>query len=962
MTPRRAMARAAALLLLASLALAEHQDRDSSRADLVPEAVETRISRVLLYSTGARVTRTGKIGPDKFGKDFGVREFRFAGLPPVLDPDSIQAVFPGHPEIEISDVVFSIDAETRYRQDRVDEIAKERNANASARQDLDDEKAILVRERQLVHGVALPDPIPPSPEKGPEPLPPIPVGTWKAFAEFATGVIEKDTARIREIEKSLEAIAERDRVLEEELKALTVDRLPATGVVRLRANGPSAVGGLGAGGAGKGYDVEISYQVGGCAWFPAYEFQMGPKEAVLVEQALVAQNTGEDWTGADLNLSTALPERIARVLVPKVFRIGEKRNMGAIEPLAFGLQGPKEEKIARAADIPPPPVVTREAGELPPLPPVLAYEGSGSGVGGVDLAAALAGGDGYESRTGGGRRNLVAVGGGSAASESSVERSPRWSARHQSADGSFRSLELGGTEDRTELDTALILLGWLGAGYTDEQGRYADNIRRALQYLASRSDGSGSIGSDLLTQAVSTLALAEAHGMTNRYAEPAQKAVQALSNRILRDPLLPIALSDASAFPSGAQNVAWMTMALKSAKLAGLEVPQEAFDRLLELVESVESAPPNPRSLAATALARTHLGESLDSPRLAAAAAALLKTGVVLPDPQHVYLATLFLFQRGGEDWDSWNRSVKDGIISCQVRDNSDSDGSWDPAGLADEGASRAYVTGLFMMCLEVYYRYLPVYGGGKGGAEAGKAPASLASRLSRPFGPAWRHPARSARGRDFRIRAIAPVAIPSDGKYRPVPLDRHALPAEYIWRAQPLASKQVFRGAMLRNPRMDRPLLSGEARVLDGARFLGTTLLPTIPPGVPFVLPLGPDDRILAARQVEQVERKGGLVEIGVSLQVKNASPEIPEARVFLYDRVPVSWDDDVRVRDVQVSKPGRILDKDTGGCVWEFKVLPGRMAAAGLRYSVQHGSKVRVEAIQGAPGLFDVEEEGDD
>lgn len=68
--------------------------------------------------------------------------------------------------------------------------------------------------------------------------------------------------------------------------------------------------------------LTITYQVGGAFWRPAYDVRLttesGAKTQMeLVRRALVRQRTGEDWTGAEIAVSTARPGR--GVKAPDVF-------------------------------------------------------------------------------------------------------------------------------------------------------------------------------------------------------------------------------------------------------------------------------------------------------------------------------------------------------------------------------------------------------------------------------------------------------------------------------------------------------------------------------------------------------------------------------------------------------------------------------------------------------------------
>ena len=74
------------------------------------------------------------------------------------------------------------------------------------------------------------------------------------------------------------------------------------------------------------------------------------------------------------------------------------------------------------------------------------------------------------------------------------------------------------------------------------------------------------------------------------------------------------------------------------------------------------------------------------------------------------YYGTLAMFQYGGDRWQTWNESLRDLLVADQIRTGPMA-GTWDPKG--DEWGlhgGRMYSTAMATMCLEVYYRYLPLY------------------------------------------------------------------------------------------------------------------------------------------------------------------------------------------------------------------------------------------------------------
>jgi hypothetical protein len=73
------------------------------------------------------------------------------------------------------------------------------------------------------------------------------------------------------------------------------------------------------------------------------------------------------------------------------------------------------------------------------------------------------------------------------------------------------------------------------------------------------------------------------------------------------------------------------------------------------------------------------------------------------------YYATLALFQHQGESWRQWNEAITQTLLDHQRTDGAAA-GSWDPADNWSRIGGRIYQTALCTLCLEVYYRYLPMY------------------------------------------------------------------------------------------------------------------------------------------------------------------------------------------------------------------------------------------------------------
>lgn len=140
----------------------------------------------------------------------------------------------------------------------------------------------------------------------------------------------------------------------------------------------------------------------------------------------------------------------------------------------------------------------------------------------------------YQLRNLASRRDAAMKFGGTRESENAVERSLRWMAANQSADGRWDAENYGagtvGVDERgvdrkfagREADTgvtALVILSFLGAGYTHEGGRYAVEVDHALDWLIRQQGADGNLSGNsehyarMYCHAMAAYALAEAYGM-----------------------------------------------------------------------------------------------------------------------------------------------------------------------------------------------------------------------------------------------------------------------------------------------------------------------------------------------------------------------------------------------------------------------------------------------------------------
>jgi len=110
-------------------------------------------------------------------------------------------------------------------------------------------------------------------------------------------------------------------------------------------------------------------------------------------------------------------------------------------------------------------------------------------------------------------------------------------------------------------------------------------------------------------------------------------------------------------------------------------------------------------------LCRMYTGWRRTNPGLVKGAAQLGKWGPSKDNLYFDYYATQVLFHYAGPEWDAWNRKMRDLLIKTQAREGHPA-GSWyfeNPPTTAAGG--RLYNTAMAAMILEVYYRFMPLYG-----------------------------------------------------------------------------------------------------------------------------------------------------------------------------------------------------------------------------------------------------------
>jgi hypothetical protein len=118
-----------------------------------------------------------------------------------------------------------------------------------------------------------------------------------------------------------------------------------------------------------------------------------------------------------------------------------------------------------------------------------------------------------------------------------------------------------------------------------------------------------------------------------------------------------------------------------------------------------------PATTAVGLLSRMYLGWDQTHPGLVEGMQFLADRGPEPGNMYYTYYATLAMFQYTsgeGSFWENYNLAMRESLIAAQHQEGHER-GSWTLGTYVGSGG-RLYSTSLCAMCLEVYYRYMPVY------------------------------------------------------------------------------------------------------------------------------------------------------------------------------------------------------------------------------------------------------------
>ncbi len=255
------------------------------------KTVETRISEVTVYTEQARVTRRGVVALT--GEE---RELAIAGVPFTMLPESVRATGAGTVAVRLLSARGERTYATEPVEEKVAQLTRQIEELEAQKRTILDRLQALHLQRNFVQGLG---------EKSGDRFSrslaqqQVTLNETGELLNFVGRQYAKLSVAIAREEKQQQELDKQLEALRKQLQDVQIPHLETSWTI-LVAIAP----------AGSGtFELEVSYAVNFASWQPLYDLRVtaSGEELNLTYLAEVKQNTGENWHGVALTLSTAKP-------------------------------------------------------------------------------------------------------------------------------------------------------------------------------------------------------------------------------------------------------------------------------------------------------------------------------------------------------------------------------------------------------------------------------------------------------------------------------------------------------------------------------------------------------------------------------------------------------------------------------------------------------------------------------
>lgn len=254
--------------------------------------VASKITKVTVYPDAALVTRRGTVTVNA-----GAQRVLFEGIVPEIDENSIRVSAQSGAAVKLFGAQILRMAQTEVPAADVQKLRDRLQELRDLKRRLNDQKSALSQVRRFIDSFQfysqnqLPKDLA---TKMPDPA------ELDGICKFIDGKLKENYSGVMELDMKIRDADENIIVLEQELGKISGPVEAETKVISVELEAAQA----------GPVDISVSYLVrGGASWEPVYDARASfdKAEIELVCYGMVMQNTGEDWAGVELTLSTANP-------------------------------------------------------------------------------------------------------------------------------------------------------------------------------------------------------------------------------------------------------------------------------------------------------------------------------------------------------------------------------------------------------------------------------------------------------------------------------------------------------------------------------------------------------------------------------------------------------------------------------------------------------------------------------
>ncbi len=200
-------------------------------------------------------------------------------------------------------------------------------------------------------------------------------------------------------------------------------------------------------------------------------------------------------------------------------------------------------------------------------------------------------------------------------------------------------------------------------------------------------------------------------------------------------------------------------------------------------------------------------------------------------------------------------------------------------------------------------------------------------------------------------------VSVKSDGTEYKLPVSAQVLKADFEYATYPRMSPFAYLGSRVANSK-DLQLLAGRVNIFLDGDFVGTSNINNISPGEEFDLYLGADENVKIKREIVEKKSDETLIanipspvkQTAFKYKLSAENYKSRKIKLKLYDAVPVSEDDRIKVKVNQVSLEPKVKDwKDRKGIwLWELALEPKAKQEISLSFTISHPREMQIEGLE--------------